>query len=321
MPLDPHEMINGTQNRSSHSPFDFGDEEAYRRWRERKLEQAPQTVAELVVEVADAENLSAAEHDALLARCRRANMAIYVNRKRDAGKDVARIVGRQFGLVNLDANWLADDDGVTRIMVCDDGLRKGFIPYTNRPIKWHTDGYYNPAERQVRAMVLHCAQSAAEGGENRLMDHEMAYLLLRDASPDAARALFAPDAMTIPARVDEDGVARPAQTGPVFSVDAAGALHMRYTARTRSIEWKQEEMTLVAASLLEKLLASDSPWIYRARLESGMGLLCNNVLHDRAGFRDAPDHPRLLQRARFYDRIIPIRNKNDNCVGFVFGSY
>lgn len=285
------------------SPFDFSTEAAYRQWRERKLEQAPKTIAELIVEVEDAENLSAAEHTALLACCRRANMAIYVNRKCNPGKDVARNVGRQFGLINLDANWLADDDGVTQITVNSEGTRQGFIPYTSRPIKWHTDGYYNPAERQIHAMVLHCAQSAAEGGENRLMDHEMAYLLLRDADPELTRALFAPDAMTIPGRMDEDGVARPAQTGPVFSVDKNGALHMRYTARTRSIEWKQDGVTPAAAGMLEKLLDSASPYIYRARLEPGMGLLCNNVLHDRAGFRDAPDRPRLLQRARFYERI------------------
>ncbi|MBI5658493.1 MAG: TauD/TfdA family dioxygenase [Nitrosomonadales bacterium] len=302
-------MIPLAQTCSSPGPFGFGDETAYRRWRERKLEQAPQTVAELIVEVGDAENLSAAEHAALLARCRRANMAIYANRKRGAGKDVARIVGRQFGLENLDANWLADEDGVSQITVCGGSARQDFIPYTNRPIKWHTDGYYNPPERQIRAMVLHCARSAAEGGENCLMDHEMAYLLLRDANPDLARALFAPDAMTIPERVDEGGVARAAQTGPVFSIEKNGALHMRYTARTRSIEWKRDEMTLAATSLLEKLLASDSPRIYRARLEPGMGLLCNNVLHDRAGFRDDADHPRLLQRARFYDRIMAPRSQ------------
>ena len=230
-------------------------------------------------------------------------MAIYVNRKHNPSKDVARNVGRQFGLLNLDANWLADEDGVTQITVNSEGTRQGFIPYTNRPIKWHTDGYYNPLERQIHAMVLHCAQSAAEGGESRLMDHEMAYLLLRDADLELVRALFAPDAMTIPERMDEDGVARPAQTGPVFSVDKNGALHMRYTARTRSIEWKRDGVTPKAAAMLEKLLDSASPYIYRARLEPGMGLLCNNVLHDRAGFRDDPERPRLLQRARFYDCI------------------
>ena len=288
---------------SDQNPFDLDNEAAYQRWREWKLEQAPKTATELIVEVDDVRRLSTDEHAALLACCRRANMAIYVNRVRDADKDVARLIGRQFGLENMDANWLADEDGVSQIKVSSDSQRQGFIPYTNRPIKWHTDGYYNPPERQVRAMVLHCVQSAAEGGENRLMDHETAYLLLRDASPDFVRALSAPDAMTIPARIGENGVVRIAQTGPVFSMDENGALHMRYTARTRSIEWKQDEVTLVAVALLEKLLSSDSPYIYRARLESGMGLLCNNVLHDRAGFTDDAAHPRLLQRARYYERI------------------
>ncbi len=296
--------MTATQTSPEQSPFDLDNEAAYQRWREWKLEYAPGAVADLIVEVGDARMLSPSEHAALLARCRRTNMAIYVNRAREADKDVARLIGRQFGLENLDANWLADEDGVSQIKVCSGTLRQGFIPYTNRPIKWHTDGYYNPPERQIRAMVLHCVQSAAEGGENQLMDHEMAYLLLRDANPDFVRALSAPDAMTIPERADEEGVARPAQTGPVFSVDEMGALHMRYTARTRSIEWKPDEMTLVAVALLEELLSSDSPYIYRARLEPGMGLLCNNVLHDRAGFSDDADRPRLLQRARFYDRIM-----------------
>ena len=34
-----------------------------------------------------------------------------------------------------------------------------------------------------------------------------------------------------------------------------------------------------------------------------MGLVCNNVLHDRAGFVDDPKQPRLLYRARYLDRI------------------
>ena len=38
-------------------------------------------------------------------------------------------------------------------------------------------------------------------------------------------------------------------------------------------------------------------------VEAGMGLVCNNVLHDREGFTDDPAAPRLLYRARFLDRI------------------
>jgi len=78
-------------------------------------------------------------------------------------------LGAQFGLQRLDANWLAGEHGVTRITVCsDDGQRQAYIPYTDRAIKWHTDGYYNPPERQIRSMVLHCAQSAGKGGDYKL---------------------------------------------------------------------------------------------------------------------------------------------------------
>jgi hypothetical protein len=35
-----------------------------------------------------------------------------------------------------------------------------------------------------------------------------------------------------------------------------------------------------------------------------MGLLCNNVLHDRSAFSDDPSRPRLLYRARYLDRIV-----------------
>jgi hypothetical protein len=34
-----------------------------------------------------------------------------------------------------------------------------------------------------------------------------------------------------------------------------------------------------------------------------MGVICNNVLHARSAFRDDPARPRLLYRARYYDRV------------------
>ncbi|MEI8327105.1 MAG: TauD/TfdA family dioxygenase, partial [Betaproteobacteria bacterium] len=139
---------------------------------------------------------------------------------------------------------------------------------------------------------------------NALMDHEMAYIAVREANPDWVRALMASDAMTIPSRMDEDGVARAEQSGPVFSVDPTDlALHMRYTARTRSVQWKGDALTRSAVGFLEQLLATESRYRLRLRLAPGMGLVCNNVLHDRAGFVDDPAHPRLLYRARYLDRI------------------
>lgn len=285
-------------------PFDLANRDAYLRWRQDKLARHPQRLEELIVEVRDPRRLAPAERNAIFAACARANLAIYASAcGADPDKDIARRLAAAIGLKHLDANYLADDDGITLLAVAGHGTRSAYIPYTNRGIKWHTDGYYNEPDRLIRGMVLHCVRSAASGGENRLLDHEIAYLWLRDANPDFIAALSAPDAMTIPARVEEDGVARPAQAGPVFSVDGLGHLHMRYTARTRSIAWKQDARTREAVRSLETMLACDSPWIFRARLEPGMGLVCNNVLHDRAAFSDAPDRPRLLYRARYFERI------------------
>ncbi|MDO9112612.1 MAG: TauD/TfdA family dioxygenase [Polaromonas sp.] len=287
------------------TPFDLEAPAAYQRWRDAKRASHPTRGQDLVVDVADPRNLSDAERQALLQRCATANMAIYRSPVYGPDKAIPRQLAQQLGLHRLDGNWLADEDGISQIEVATKvGDRTAFIPYTNRPIKWHTDGYYHPQSRHIRAMILHCVRAAAAGGENALMDHEMAYIAVREANPDWVRALMAPDAMTIPERLDEDGVARAEQAGPVFSVDeSSGALHMRYTARTRSVQWKDDAPTRAAVAFLEQLLGSDGPHRFRVRLEPGMGLVCNNVLHDRAGFADDPEHPRLLYRARYLDRI------------------
>lgn len=283
--------------------FDLDDRDAYLAWRERKLAAYPARVEDLLVEVADPARLTAAERSALLERCARANMAVYAAPPRAHGaQDVLRAVAAQLGLHTLDINYLADDDGITPLAVAVSGTRTQYIPYTNRPIRWHTDGYYNPPERTIRAMLLHCVQRAESGGENRLLDHEIAYIALRDANPDHIRALMRPRAMTIPARSEEGEVERGDQTGPVFSIDADGRLHMRYTARTRSIAWEDEPGVHAATQALAHVLESD-PRVLRVRMEPGMGLVCNNVLHDRTAFTDSETHRRLVLRARYYERI------------------
>jgi hypothetical protein len=285
-------------------PFDPGANDAYAAWRAEKLARYPAAIGDLVVPVRDPRALTLAERAALGERCRRANMAVYTSPMKDPDKELPRALAAQVGLHRLDRNWLADDDGISSVTVTGSGGRGDYIPYTNRPIRWHTDGYYNPPGRRIRAMVLHCVAPGAAGGENRLLDHEIAYLLLRDADPAFVAALMQPDAMTIPARSDEDGIARPAETGPVFSVDPGdGSLHMRYTARTRSIEWKNDRAVRAAQAFLEWMLANPSPYIFHVTLQPGMGVLCNNVLHDRSAFTDDPARPRLIYRARYYDRV------------------
>jgi hypothetical protein len=287
------------------NPYDLDDLDAYRRWRDVKLENAPSSASELVVEIKDPEAPSASEFTALMTRLRRCNMALYDTGGRDVSKSALRHFGQKFGLLRLDANPYSDEDAVTSLKVKSREDGAIYIPYTSRPISWHTDGYYNTAERQVRGILLHCAQPAARGGENAVMDPEMAYIHLRDLNPDYIAALSAEDAMSIPPNEVNDFIERGESTGPVFSLLESGALHMRFTARKRHIKWKDDPLTTEAVAALMAFLNSDTPYIYRHLMQKGQGLIGNNPLHDRAGFSDegSDKEPRLLYRARYHDRI------------------
>ncbi|MDH5786195.1 MAG: TauD/TfdA family dioxygenase, partial [Chromatiales bacterium] len=190
----------------SDSPFLLENEAAYQVWRRQKLIDYPRSAAALIVDIADPGHLTDEEFAALMVRLCKSNMVIYRSSLGSNPEKVPLVaMAARFGLTHLDSNLLADDDGLTSITVNPQGDHPRYIPYTDRPINWHCDGYYNTGERQIRGMLLHCVQSAAEGGENQLLDHEMLYLQLRDENPEYIRALMAGDVMTIPPGKDGEG--------------------------------------------------------------------------------------------------------------------
>lgn len=289
------------------NPFDPACGDAYRRWRDAKLrclDAGPPATVEIDQPTAPAAAQVAAMRRALTA----ANMVHY--RWPDVApgeqKETLRAFCACFGLTRLDRNLYADDDGVAALHVVPEGRRGEYIPYTSRAIRWHTDGYYNDPESLVRAFALHCARDAAEGGGNRLLDHELVYLTLRDRHPAYVAALMAADAMTIPENVEDGRLIRPEQSGPVFSTDpASGRLHLRYTARTRSIQWKDDGLTGEAVAALEETLDALADRVVALRLAPNEGVLTNNVLHAREAFVDDPasGQVRLFYRARYHQRV------------------
>lgn len=282
------------------SPFELENQDLYQRWRDAKLKNHPTKVEDLVVTVKRPENLSESEKTAIKERIEKANMAVYVS-SAHGSKEIFRAMSLQFALKSLDTNTLADGDGISSLTVAEDGVRTRYIPYTNRGIAWHTDGYYNPPNRWVHSLWLHCVQQGIEGGKNDLLDHEIAYILLRDQDPEIIRLLSLPDAMTIPAN-EEDGFRNQEQTGPVFYTHESGNLHMRYTARPRNVIWKEEVRPALAK--LQELLEDESlPYRFTHLLQPGQGLISHNVLHTRQPFNDVPGRRRLLFRARFHDRM------------------
>lgn len=288
-------------------PFSLDDELAYGRWRAYKLRHYPPSVEEQRVPIERLTGLHAAQREQIVRACRRANFVLYqTDPEAPPSMEDLRAFGEGLGLVHFDHHLWAPQEGIVALRRESDGSRSDYIPYTNRPMKWHTDGYYNTPDATVRGVIMHCVTSAAEGGANWLLDPDMAYIAMRDANPAFIEALMQPDAMTIPENTREPGVYRPAISGPVFSIDpAGGVLHMRYTARTRSIRWKDDAATRDAVAFLEELLTAPVAFALRVCLKAGEGIVCNNVLHNREAFTDdtATNRQRLLWRARYRERI------------------
>ena len=285
------------------SPFGLTNTSEYLAWRENKLAGYPKRATELMVEIADPSALTPPEKSALVAVLAKTNVVLYRVTRATATKTHIRDLGLQLGLQRLDGNLCADEDSITSLQVVNDGRHRGYIPYTNKPLSWHTDGYYNPPDQQIQAILMHCVTPAHSGGENALLDHEILYALLRDEDPALISALMHPQVMSIPPNVEGGEEIRGETVGPVFSVMPDGHLHMRYSARTRNIRWRDDADTRRAVACINEILVGDTPFLFRYKLQANEGVISNNVLHNRSGFQDEGDVRRLLYRARYYDRV------------------
>lgn len=284
--------------------MNFLDEELYSIWRQQKLALYPVNPHDLLVEIQDAQSPKPAELQQLQLYLERYNFVFYrFTQHLNASKQQVHQLAQSLGLKTLAHNLCADTDSLTAIQVTQHQGQHDYIPYTDKKLSWHTDGYYNPAHEQIHSMLLHCVRPALEGGETQVMDHELAYLLLRDANPEYIHALQAPQAFTIPANVLKGEEIRPAQTGPVFSLNTKGGLHMRYSARQKHVLWQDDPITKAATEFLLALWKHDSIYKLGYTLKANEGLICKNVLHCRTEFVDAQEseHKRLLYRGRYLD--------------------
>ena len=299
-------------------PFDLNNTNAYEQWRELKLESAQtyikKTPPHFLPVFQDDQAPTKDQLDAILRQCVVNSFCLYrfKNPTKFGGKagnsskkEKILNLAKLLGVSRLDSNICADEDSLTSITQTSHEGQHDYIPYSNKKLSWHTDGYYNPPEKRINTMLLHCAQPAKQGGESLFMDHEIAYILLRDENPDYIEALMQPNAMTIPANILNGKVIREEQTGPVFLLNSQGQLHMRYSARKRNIEWRQNSPTLEAVEFLDTLLNSDSEYIIKHTLNAGEGIICRNILHCRSTFDDydEPQNKRLLFRGRYYDEL------------------
>jgi len=181
-----------------------------------------------------------------------------------------------------------------------------YIPYTSRSLNWHTDGYYHRSADAVRSFVMHCLHPAQSGGENSFLCPEIAYIWLRDENPEWI-SLLSRCCFEIPANESGQVTQRATFHGAIFEGDYQDALLMRYTQRQRHIKWDDDQALDDARTFLADKLNNDRRYVVRIKLDSGQGVICNNVLHRRDAYQDG-ETPRTLLRLRFNMRA---SNKTD----------
>lgn len=281
--------------------FDLGSNEDYLKWRDEKLAAYPKNVGELVVELGDMTAMTPVEKAKILETVERANMCVYTAGSAELEMSSLLALGKQLGVRHTDKSARhAQSDELT-----DSGILNKAIPFSTRHCNWHTDATYYGSDNTIQALFLLCKRPAVEGGSNKVLDHEVLYIQLRDKDPDALEVLMRKDCFNY--RNPATGEIDLHRGGKVFWTNADGHLCHRFSFRKTDMAWSGDSDVAAAGHVLESLISDESAHAIEGRLESGMGLISNNVLHTRERLVDSDDaaKKRLLFRARFYDRVNP----------------
>jgi hypothetical protein len=279
--------------------FNLDSGEDYKKWRDEKLTAYPRSVAELVVELGDMTAITDGEKNKIKELVELANMCVYTAGSADLSMDSLLALGKQLGLADTDKSRRhSNSDELT-----NSGILNSAIPFTTRHVRWHTDATYYGSDKTIQGLFLLCKRPAAEGGNNKVLDNEILYILLRDKNPDALRVLMNKDCFKY--RNPKTGEIDEHLGGKVFWTNSDGNLCHRFSFRKTDMAWSGDGDVQAARAVLESLILDESEYVIEGRLESGLGLISNNVLHTREKLVDSDDaaHKRLLFRARFYDRV------------------
>jgi len=272
----------------------------YNYWRDEKLANALTKLDNCIVEIRNPLALTTAEKNQIQRLCQHNNFAlIQTQPQADYSHSIVQL-NQQLGLIAPDNHLFVSNDTLAHITPTSDKQQGEFIPYTTKPIGWHTDGYYNPLEQRIRSFSLFCVNPASSGGENSWLDNDMLYILLRQQNPEAADLLTRTDAMTIPAHSENGKILRPKSVGAIFMPDH-NQLYLRYTQRKKYVQFTDEVVAAVA--LLDDILAKGSAYHFQHLMAKNQGIICNNVIHRRSGFVDDKSNPRLLLRGRYFVRV------------------
>ncbi len=272
----------------------------YEVWKKQKLSYYPINPNEIKIKINDIGALKSKELVRLKTVSQMYNYVFY-SHENEVKKEDVLLLCSQLNLIDIIHNPNSDSQGISEIKNQDDvGKFSKYIPYTNKELNCHTDGYYNHNLFSIKSFILHCVNPATKGGENIVLDHEMLYIALRDKNTNFINFLMENDVMTIP---KDDNVENSQDVvGPVFKIDNQNEIHLRYTMRERNIMWKNDKMTKQITTFIKEFLEDDNQFKLKTLLNKNEGFIANNILHKREAFSDSNEE-RLLYRIRFKNRI------------------
>ena len=264
------------------------------RWAEEKEKNIPQNTDGILVNIHDINNVKISEISKIKEIISKYNCCIYSSKTvLKSNTNLLKFV-ELVGMKTYDCNNIESNEISTITPLQNNKVN--YIPYTDKSLNWHTDGYYD--RKSIFSWLLHCVNPAAQGGENYLLDHELAlreYVLKNDDINN----LMAEDAITIPESKD---TLRSEISTYIFSLkNQYKKLHMRFSMRKDNIGTSPKASSAVIK--LREIIENDcAKYSLTYKLQKNEGIITNNILHGRKAFKDAKVNRKLL-RIRSYERL------------------
>ena len=264
------------------------------RWAEEKEKNIPQNTDGIIVNIHDINNVKISEIAKIKETINKYNSCIYSSKvalktNTNLLKFVESVGMRTYDCKNIESSEIST---ITPLQ----NNKINYIPYTDKSLNWHTDGYYD--KKSIFSWLLHCVNPATQGGENYFLDHELALreYILRN---DDVNNLMAEDALTIPENKD---TSRSELSTYVFSFkNQYKKLHMRFSMRKDNIGTSRKANS--AMTKLREIIENDcAKYSLTYKLQKNEGIITNNILHGRKAFKDDKVKRKLL-RIRSYERL------------------
>jgi hypothetical protein len=251
----------------------------FKQWASEKEDNIPSNINDLKIDLHDINHISLKEISIIKDKIKRFNCCIYKSHVDLLTQADLLNFAKSIGMKTYDDNNIHSNP-VSSIMPLEPEKTVNYIPYTNKQLNWHTDGYYD--EKPIFSWLLHCEEPAFSGGENYLLDHELAireYILKHDNLDQLTR----PDSFIIPSNAD---AGRNETKGYICDMNNKyKKFHMKFSMRQKNIELNERSKT--AFIRMKKIIKEDcKKYCITYKLSKNEGIVSNNILHGRNSFVD-----------------------------------